>query len=231
MNENLSIKDLSYSDRQLIVVTEDNIDRAAREAEHKVTIEKQGINWIKIADVALSSVFLFSIIEELTKEAIKAWGRARASGMRILPIGKSEAATIIFPPGHPRESVLYIGHPAIPNVYYTTSDFHRITFEHKFSEAITLLMYLGANKIRVEHVKGWSKYFSSKISVPLGLASENISAETKMDNKSHSQFLYEAILSGSDNPSIPDGLVWYPHETTWQAISKGLISFGLQNFF
>ena len=75
-------------------------------------------------------------------------------GIDIVQISKSEASTIIFPPGHPRDGVLYIAHSAKPDVYYTTAEFHRVTFEHKFSEAIRLLMYLGATEISVEHVRG-----------------------------------------------------------------------------
>lgn len=92
-----------------------------------------------------------------------------------------------FPLGHPRNGVLYIGHPAKPDVYYTMAEFHRVTFEHKFSEATSLLMHLGATKIRVGHVTGWSKEFSGRISAPLGMAdsSGEIEAGAKSAKKTN----------------------------------------------
>jgi hypothetical protein len=164
------ILERSYSDRQLIVVMDDEIVQAARKAEKQLVEQQKGVNWSRIGEIALSVLIpggMGELITEMTKEAIKAWGRARESGVKVLAISKSEATKIIFPPGHPRDAVLYIGHPAMSMVYYTTADFHRVTFEHKFAEAIDLLMRLGATKIRVEHVTGWSKEFSSHLSIPL----------------------------------------------------------------
>lgn len=148
----------------------------------------------------------------------------------MLPIGKSDATEIIFPPGHPREGLLYIGHPAIPRVYYCTADFHRVTFEHKFSEAIDLLMSLGATKIKVEHIRGWAKDFSAKISVPLPEPTAKASAQAQSRESSGSKLLYSATLTGSSTPTIPDDLVWFPHEPTWQSVAKGRVSYGLKNF-
>jgi hypothetical protein len=230
----LNILDLPYSDRQLIVVTDDSIAEAAQKEERKaVQMEKKGVDWQRIVEAIVMDVIpipFTRIITEVSREAIRAWGRARQSGLNILPIGKSSIHQISFPPGHPREGVLYIGHPALPNVYYTIAEFHRATFEHKFSEAVNLLMSLGAVTIRVEYIRGWSKDFSSRLSVPLGVAGESASSTTSVQSSSSTQLLYEATLSGTDNPAIPENLVWYPYENTWQAIAKGRIEFGLQDF-
>lgn len=230
--ERIPFLDRLYSDRQMIVVTDDVVVEATRRAELEALKKERAVNWAKIGELALHVLLprTGSLVAEVTKEAIKAWGRARESGIQVLPISKSEAVHIAFPPGHPREGVLYIGHPATPNVYYTTADFHRVTFEHKFSEAIDLLMYLGATKIRVEHVRGWSKEFSAHLSVPLGEADATVGAEAGTKQRTGTQLLYEASLAGTKEPKLPDLLVWYPHEPTWQSIAKGRLNFGLQNF-
>lgn len=227
-----SILDKPYSDRQLVIVADDEIVTAARKAEHEALLDKNDINWQKIGEVALHA-FLGGtpyLIAEVAKEAIKAWSRARAKGINILAVKKSEATKISFPPGHPRDGVLYIGHPAMPNVYYTTAEFHRVTFEHKFAEAIDLLMNLGATKIRVEHITGWSKEFSSKVNTSLDESKNSIDGEIDSSKNSSSALLYEATFDGAMEPRIPDGLVWYPHEATWQIIAKGRKKFGLRNF-
>lgn len=218
-----------YSDRQMIVVTDDAVVEATRQAEREALEKKREANWSQIAEIALKILF-DSMIAEITKEAIKAWQRARESGVQILQISKSEAAHLDFPPGHPREGVVYVGHPAMPKVYYTIADFHRITFEHKFSEAINLLMHLGATSIRVEHVRGWSKEFSTRLSVPLGEAGTTATAEAGATQRAETRLLYEATLSGAAEPRRPESLVWYPHEPTWQSIAEGRINFGLQDF-
>src|SRR5262249_36015264 len=71
--------------------------------------------------------------------------RDRVRGPKFITYDETKA--LKFPPGQPRELVVYIGHPAMENVYYPAAQFHRMTFEHKFSEAIKLLMALGATEI------------------------------------------------------------------------------------
>ncbi len=215
-----------YSDRQMIVVTDDDVVAALHEAESKAAADKT-VDWPKVSEVA-TRIMLGSIIVELAMESIKAWQRAKESGIPILYIGKSEATELTFPPGHPRTGVVYVGHPAMPKVYHTIADFHRVTFEHKFSEAIDLLMHLGAREIRVEHVRGWSKEFSGRLSVALGEAA--IAGEGGTYQSSGARVLYEATLSGGAEPRLPESSVWYEHEPTWQTIAKGRLEFGLREF-
>lgn len=118
----------------------------------------------------------------------------------------------------------------MPDVYYTIAEFHRITFEHKFSEAIRLLMYLGANQLRVEHVRGWSREFSNRLSVPLAQATAAVTGHVESARGSQVQLLYEAELAGTQEPKLPDSLVWYPHESTWRIIAEGRLQFELQQF-
>jgi len=232
-SDDIKLLDLPYSDRQLIVVTNDEVVKTARDAEKQAIESGKGVDWTKIGEFTVKT-FLFGpsglLIAEVTKKAVKAWSRARKNGIQILQVGKTESKTINFPPGHPREGCLYIGHPAEPKIYYTTAEFHRITFEHKFSEAINLLMSLGATKISVEHVSGLSKDLSSKLSIPLSDVGVSVGAEAGFDSKSTSQLLYEATLSGTQKPKLPKNLSWYPYEPTWQSIAKGRIGFGLKGF-
>ena len=93
--------------------------------------------------------------------------RARDSGVDVLTVASTEAASLTFPPGHPRDRVLYVGHPAAPTTYYAAAGFHRHTFEHKFAEAVGLVMALGATQLEVEHVKGWSDQLAANLAVPL----------------------------------------------------------------
>ncbi len=224
-----------YMDRQLIVVADDAVVKLSRETAIKELQKKDlkdSINWERITDLALRAALgsAAGLITVVAKEAYAAWTRARDAGINIVQISKSEAATITFPPGHPKDGVLYIGHPAIPNVYYTTAEFHRVTFEHKFSEAVRLLMHLGATEINVEHMRGWSHDFSGNITAPMPTTEATIGAGVKSGSSNENTVLFRATLDGTDNPRIPDQLSWFPHEATWQSIAEARIKFGLREF-
>jgi len=227
------ILNLPYSERQFIVVVDDLVVEKAREAAIKGENISEA-DWGKIgldlaANMATKVIFgVWAPAIIITQEAMKAFSKAREMGLPVRNIGKSEAEKIVFPIGHPREGVLYVGHPAMPCTYYALAEFHRVTFEHKFCEAIYLLMSLGATKLSVEHVSGWSKEFSSRLSVPL--SEVPVEASAGANAKKVSQLLYEATLSGSVDPKIPENLVWYHHEPTWQTIAKGRKDFGLLDF-
>lgn len=219
---------LPYSERQLVIVQPDEIAAAARSSQES---NEKPSDWKSIATrigrVALS-LSIYEPIIEITTDTINAWAKARESGLNVLQIGRTEAQALRFPPGHPREQALYVAHPALPSVYYTTATFHRMAFEHKFSEAIVLLMSLGATKITVEHIRGWSREFSANISAPL--AEADVAASAGHSAKSGHALLFEATLNNSKAPSIPHDLVWFSHEPTWQAVAQGRMKYGLSQF-
>jgi hypothetical protein len=246
-----------YSDRQLIFVTDDTVLSAARA---KISSHKsKGTfteDWAKLRkavkdrelkDIAISGTRLAvgpAILAAaglvgapaLGPVAVAVWASLSAleklsdKGIKILPIGRTEAMTLTFPPGHPRDDVLYIGHPAVPAIYSPMADFHRITFEHKFSQAVLLLMSLGATRLRVEHVSGWSKEFSARLVVPLGSAEEVATIGSQTNSTNRSKLLYVASFHGTSDPVIPKGLVWYPHEPTWQSVAIGRTQHRLKDF-
>ncbi len=104
------------------MVADDDFVKASRSAEKQEGATINGINWAKIGEVAIKTVMGGTgvLITEVTREAYKAWSRARESGVQIIQVGKKESKVITFPLGHPRAGLLYIGHPAVPNTYYTT---------------------------------------------------------------------------------------------------------------
>lgn len=225
-----SLANRPYSDRQFIVVAADEVVEAEQVARSKAATRKATIDWITIADSTLTVVagggqlFAVALIE-----AVKAWNRLRAGGMPIMTIKRSEAANLVFTPGHPRDGFLYVGHPAVPQVYYTPALFHRHCFEHKFCEALRLLTGLGSAKISIEHVSGWSKKFLAGLSVPHGHGG-TVSAKTGGKSKSASRLLFTANYGGDHEPAIPPNLVWYPHESLWQEIAYERLHHGLTDF-
>ena len=175
---------------------------------------------------------LASVINPIGFYAIKAvieW-RQKKQGVDILAVPRSEAEGLTFrPAGHPLDAILYIGHPIKPATYYVASQFHRLTFEDKLSEATRLLYGLGATKIRVERMAGWSRDFATKLSVPLGTTGVQVGGDFEETQQTADRIYFEATLEGNDKPNVPQDLAWYPHEPTWQQLAEGR-QYGLKEF-
>ena len=114
----------------------------------------------------------------------------RKESLFVVPLATSEAARLKMPVGHPRPNVLYIGDPVEAPRYYPAADFHRRVFEHKFAEAMRLVMGLGATEVRVRWEKGWRGELVGDLQAPiqklLGAGKLRASAEKK------SSLLFEA---------------------------------------
>jgi hypothetical protein len=219
----------------MIVVSDEQFIAAAEEESKKTTQQKkpERVDWVDFTAKVIKKTLTFNAtgaMIDIGVEAFKAWSKARENGVPVLPISREQAAGLAFAVGHPLDRVVYIGHPAMPNVYYTLADFHRRVFEHKVSEAILMLMSLGATSIRAEHISGWSHDFSAKLSLPISGTSGNGGIDIGTQNKSTDSILFTATLSGTDSPAMPDGLMWYPHEPTWQTIAQGRLKHGLRDF-
>jgi hypothetical protein len=160
--------------------------------------------------------------------AKRSTGKGDGKAPRIHLLRKSWASRFILPPGHPRPRVVFAGHPAEPQNYIPIADFHRYSFEHKFSEILSILMHLGAQKIEVRHVRGWGQDFSERLSI--GIPRATVSQGVDSTRREHSALLYEAELDGGPSVALPANLVWLPHESTWRQIVEGRTKFGLKTF-
>lgn len=221
-----------YAERQRIVVADDAVVAAEQEAETTAAETGAGVNWGQVAAKALSiAVPVAGVAIEIGVEAVAAAARARNEGLDVLTVSRTEAQPLTLPPGHPRDRVIYVGHPALDSVYYPAAGFHRFTFEHKFSEAVHLLMALGATELEVEHVRGWSDDFAAGLSAPLPTAVPgDAGVKVERSHKAGSAALFRAKLAGCAEPALPDDLVWFPHEPTWRQVAEGRIKYGLQEF-
>ena len=151
-------------------------------------------------------------------------------GNRPLFISRSQASAVSFPHNHPQTRLIYVGNPVASALYYTAADFHRATFEHKCLEAARLLTQLGASRIRVEHVSGWSNEFAASLSLPLGKSGATADSDASAQRESRTRLLFEWTLRGHSNPELPAGLLWYPHEETWKFVADARLRSGLQEF-
>lgn len=214
------------SQRQLVVVQPDEVLSAKKTASDSTTLET-----VLSAALSVGGYFRWGIwgaAAIVAKDAYLAWEHARDSGLNVMAISYSEASQLNFPPGHPCLGTLYALHPAKPSLYYTSAMFHRMAFEHKFSEAVDLLMSLGASSIEVNHVNGWSREFSASMSVPIPSVSGKASASEKASEAS--TLLFKAEFENDREPELPADMVWYAHEPTWNSVASGRMKYGMKEF-
>ena len=223
-----------YAERQRIVVADDAVVQAERQVEIKAAGSGKAVDWGHVAVLAASITPIpgLAVVAQATVETVRAAARARERDFDVLTISRTEAQVLRFPPGHPRDRVLYVGHPAAANLYYPAAGFHRLTFEHKFVEATRLLIALGATELEVEHLRGWSNEFAANLNVAFPLASAPVETGAKGGRKrsGSSSALFRATLRGSENPMIPADMVWYPYEPTWELVAEGALHSGLREF-
>lgn len=186
---------------------------------------KRALRSIDLLPSARLTVYAVDVALELQRHR-----RLRAT-RSLLEIDHTLAATLQFPIGHPRLDVVYAGHPADWRIYVPMADFHRFLFEHKVAEAQRLLRSLGATSITVEHIEGWDQ--SVGISANVGVPSAESTGITASGGRllGHERSVMATMdLDPTEPPSVPDNLVWMPHEPLWQEIAEARIRSGLKSF-
>lgn len=152
-----NVLDKPYSDRRLILFVDDEVIGAYEKAEDAVAESRQftlsAEAYLEYFKVRLKHLYVDDQIRLLG--LVRVCFLAKRAGVDIKLVEKSKTSLLLLPPGHPRDGVVYAGHPALSKYYLPITEFHRVVFEHKFSEAVSMLMHLGAKNIRIKHVKGW----------------------------------------------------------------------------
>lgn len=222
-----------YSDRQLILFIDDIAIAASQKVTRAKTPYRDFTKFAKEVGKAMTIAVPGGSFVELAVETLFSYWEAQKEGVENFKlVEKSKINLFQLPPGHPRDRMVYAGHPGLPTVYVPLADFHRLTFEHKFAEVISLLMHLGAKTFKVEHVTGWGAEFSSHLAIGLPTTFAEIDIGTEAGSTQHTKqtILFHTELDNKQAPSLPANLVWYPYEATWQQIAEGRLQFGLKNF-
>lgn len=133
-----------------------------------------------------------------------------------LPVLSNELATkyLQFPAGHPCSNQLYIAHPCtnedsyfgeqrprIKNYYVPFEDYHRLFSEEQVREYCELVRALGAAEITIEC-----------------LNKEQGDNHQWMESLRQSMEMHQTYQP-IEAPHIPENLVWYPKERTWQRLA------------
>ena len=240
--------DIPYTDRQRILIAAD--EHVAAERQSRAGVEEQaqrqpwspgdeGTSASGGSEVAASKSHTAVAAQHLQRglHGLQDAGAGLKRGLDdramltlrrrlgILMIGRAEAGVLRFDHGHPLTDVLYVGHPARPDLYYPAAEFHRRVFEHKFAEAVMLLTSLGASRIALTQVQGQARETEGAALAQTSLA---LGFTRTRSERSWSGAMFVAEFPGSGEPVVPDGLCWFPDEHTWQMLAHSRIAGGAE---
>ncbi len=133
-----------------------------------------------------------------------------------------------FGVGHPLMDQAYAAHPLAKERYIPIAAFHRFLFEEKVNELVTLLASLGATRVQVSAHKGYRS--AGGISFGASVPGKSGSAEANCKESSQSSALFEEHFRPTSPPAVPDRLVWFGHEASWQALAERRLKFNTSSF-
>ena len=221
--------DLPYDQRQSIVVVPNQV----------VAIESSALQGLRRkADAADRTEAVMAALGEFSlagsqslhavEGAVRGVMRARAAGFDVVMVAASDAADqVSWAPGHPFEGVVYVGHPGVPGLYYSVAEFHQRVFEHKFCEAIDLVMSLGASSVKVDRREGFGVAEAGAMNLAFTPRKQS---DAERQGLGHARGVFEADFPGSDDPEMPEQTVWMQSEPSWQTLAKARIRYRTEAF-
>lgn len=201
-------------------------------ATEDYTLQTQIQNDMNEADLKIKDVYtdmdynerkIIMLVKEISKEC-------STNTIEVFKID-NYPSKIQFPIGHPKLGELYIGHPYRNNLYIPYANHEFQFFLDKVYEYCQLLQALGATEITIESIRGMNvselqKYnFNASGGANYGPAAK-VNAEYNEKKESSSKSSVDNYLKEYRKmdpmslPHIPDNLIWYPEQTTWQRLAS-----------
>lgn len=143
---------------------------------------------------------------------------------------------INFPIGHPIANQLYVGHPLIPSKYMPFENYQLELVEDKIREFCMLVQSLGATEISIECLNSTSADQSNnrKQNIAGGGKTHVVGGKGEVQQNSNRRMIDELSRSISlyqtfepRNKPMPENMVWYHNEPSWQRLVSQRINGGL----
>ncbi len=156
---------------------------------------------------------------------------------RVSVIRMDNMPAINFPMGHPIANQLYVGHPLIPSRYIPFENYQLELVEDKVREFCMLAQSLGATEISIECLNSSASNESGRnkqdISGEAGNKMLKGKGEYHQDNSrnmidelSH-KICIRQTFTPCNKPLIPENMVWYEDEPSWQRLASQRMNGGL----
>ncbi len=192
------------------------------------------------ADVGLELLPLGRVAKTVAKVAVTATSRTLPSN------SEKEATTERFywevpnriakreldwaSPEHWRKDGLLVLSPRNGRRYLPYLNYHALSFEDKFNEAIRVLEALRPKELTVIYEEGYESEINAAAALKLrgvkGGAGAAKGSYERMDNKKvlhYGEYERPGLLERFRRPELPEELSWYPTEGQWQSIVNGVL--------
>lgn len=222
----MSILDKNYAERRILVV-------ASRLEQQRPRVDAKRVAWV-VAEAMADAVPLpgtrtaLRLYREFAGPTPSPESDLQPPPGVLLLDDEATLQAIRFPPGHPVPGHAYAGHPLIPTRYVPVEVFHHFMFEEKVNELVTLLASLGASRVRVSARRGYKKAGSIGLDIKSPQGSGAVGASAKESRESAAVF--EEHFRSTGTPKLPEGLVWYGHEASWQQLAQRRLNYGTASF-
>lgn len=140
----------------------------------------------------------------------------------------NELDNLTFPIGHPMVNQLYVAHPLIQNHYIPFENYEVELIQDRVREFCSLMEGMGATSITVGYqqfnVSESESYANTNALAAVGM--KFYSAQASVNQQETNKFMQSLGQSLNlhqtynpfQQPFIPDNLIWYPQEPTWQRL-------------
>lgn len=159
---------------------------------------------------------------------------ADISGGKVPEVLISELPNLVLPVGHPIPYEVYVGHPLDKNVYFPISSYQVELLKDKIHEFCYLVQCLGATELTIE---AYNAAYSSKETNNRTDANAELGSFAKANyHNERKSKLYEEISNSmsvhqqfthNKEPFVPEGLIWFQHEVSWQRMASQRLVGGL----
>lgn len=140
-----------------------------------------------------------------------------------------ELPEVQFPSSHPKKNQTYIAHPYKKDNYLPIENYDYELLNDRLNEFFYFLQCLGATSITFETIeeesKEENKHFNIKGEVDVKTKAE-VKLGAEYDNVMNSSLCNylkmerTQTFNPTKRPYIPNDLVWYPNEFTWQRLAQ-----------
>jgi len=135
-----------------------------------------------------------------------------------------------FPMSHPKNNQTYIAHPYKTDSYLPIENYDYELLNDRLNEFFYFLQCLGATSITFETIEEESKeknnHSNTKVEAEVGRkrigAKGDVEYDSLMNSSLRNYLKMERTqtFNPTKRPYIPDDLVWYPNEFTWQRLAQ-----------
>lgn len=147
---------------------------------------------------------------------------------QIAVLDPTHLQNMTFPIGHPITNQLYVAHPLVQTHYIPFENYEIELIKDRVHEFCSLMECIGATSISIDYQQALDSEneYNRDIRATAEASFKHFSAEgTQHQNETRkfmqsigSQLNLEQTYNPTQYPYLPDNLLWYPQEPTWQRL-------------